>query len=1065
MKNSIIERARALAAHKVILFGLALCAMAFYALPVRAYYADVVEIDSIKYQLNDKDKTAAVGNGDETGNYFYEGHSRHVAIPSHVTHGGKTYTVTRISAGLKSHMIYELVLPATITTIDQYAFGFLCYTGDGVLKQLNIPANVESYSEDIFRLGSINKNAIAAHLDHLIIESPEVSKYYYNIWERNKADYRIKPCAGDTTDNPWWTLIFEKVTVTADAGDTIHDNTFKYWRHLKEINLPKYNTQYIGAYAFQGCTALEKTNLAELKTLKRINDYAFLNCTALTNADLPESLTNIGTGVFMGCKKLTHASLPSTYTWVPQSMYENCNDGPLQITFSENVTRICPFAFRNCKLKELILPSKIEIIEENAFQSTKVGNNKDLVLPKSLAMLGDFAFHSSDFAWLTVNAELSYLGKGLFSESELETVTINNGSILLRAEIESRSAASIFGFKVKKYTINEWSAIPNNFFKGCASIEEIDFTKAHVLSIGEGAFENCISLKSIDTDDATTLGASAFKGCTSLTDVDLIAVTAIPEYAFQNCSALKNIYLGKAQTLASNAFEGCKSIAAFSAQNTNYFNTEGGLLYNSDKTHLFLFPRASENFALDDYELPETVTSLHCDAFDYCTHLHSITSRATTPPSVVAKGSRSTLFQNGIERLIKIYVPESSIAAYKSAWGTDHCEYYALQSGTCTVDGITYQFNANQTASVINGTTPYSGNVVIPATFEYGGKTYQVTGIGDNTFDDCSDLTSISLPEGLLTIGHAFGYCTGLTSLTLPRTLTSIGWNAFRNCTNLTEIVCKAVNPPTCEMEALFTAFRNVPETTPLWVPKGSVSKYREATGWKNFKDNTYAFAATCADVNAIDGNSKAFLKPVSVAFVSGRYVYIQDETGTTMLYLNAADEAIYKGAKIAGIEGKTILYSGLPEVKPSNNVSDWTITADGDEPSMKTIIEVPTYNEINQFVRIEGASLDAEFTASKSTEVSLTMLNGNIILRNQFRLEYSFSAEKRYDILAAVAINNDVMKLYFIDVLAEHDAPSPQGVESILTSEFRSQKVLRDGKVLILKDGKTFNVLGQELR
>lgn len=1040
---------------KISLFCLALCAMAFYSLPVKA--VEVVTIDSIRYQLNDKDKTATVGSGDEISNLFYVGHATSLAIPSQVTYNGKTYTVTRLSSFLHrlKGAVKELTLPGTITTIDEFALGSLIYENGG-LSKLNIPANIESYREVVFCLRSADY-AYKGWIEHLIIESPKVLEYYSKEWYQGH-----RRAVSDTAT--WYQIQIEKLTLLDNGGDTIPSYACKDWLFLREVNFAKYNTQYIGANAFEGCRWLAKTNLEELKVLKRVDNYAFLNCTTLSNGNLPESVTNIGTGVFKGCKMLNQASLPSDFAWVPQEMYEGCATSSwLTITLSDNVTRIMPSAFKNCKLAKLTMPSKIEIIEESAFRDTQVpaDNRSYLVLPKSLAVLGDYAFNGSAFTALTVNSEFSAVGKSVFSLSKIETVTINNGSIISRPEVSS--ARGLFGAAIKKYTINDGEAIRDNFFKGCTDLEEIDFTKAHVLSIGEGAFENCISLKSIDTDDATTLGASAFKGCTSLTDVDLIAVTAIPEYAFQNCSALKNIYLGKAQTLASNAFEGCSAIAAFSAYDATYFNTEGGILYNSNKTHLFLFPRASENFALDDYELPETVTSLHCDAFDYCTHLHSITSRATTPPSVVAKGSRSTLFQIGIERLIKIYVPEASIQAYKNAWGTSHCEYYALQSGTCTVDGITYEFQANLTASVVNGATPYSGNIVVPATFTYGGKTYQVTAVGDDAFDNCTELTSIVLPEGLLRVGNAFGGCVGLTTLTLPSTLTSLGYTAFLGCTGLAEIICKAANPPTCEDKYGMWPFDDVPTTTPLWVPKASVDLYKEATRWKRFKNNTYPFAATCADVNTIDGNSKAFLKPVSVAFVSGRYVYIQDETGTTMLYLNAVDEAIYAGAKITGIEGTTTIYYGLPEVKPANAVADWTITADGDELYTTTITTVPTYYEINQLVKIENLALEAEFSPSKPKEVTITLSNGDIILRNQFSLTQSFVADKRYDIIAGVAINNDVMKLYFIEAVGEHDAP--QGIDDVQSDKVQSTKIFRDGQIFILRGDKTYTLTGQELK
>ena len=76
----------------------------------------------------------------------------------------------------------------------------------------------------------------------------------------------------------------------------------------------------------------------------------------------------------------------------------------------------------------------------------------------------------------------------------------------------------------------------------------------------------------------------------------------------------------------------------------------------------------------------------------------------------------------------------------------------------------------------------YSGNVVIPSTVTYGGKTYSVRSIGYCAFWRCQDLTSVTVPNSVTSIGDfAFADCgSSLASLTIPSSVTSIGRYAFR---------------------------------------------------------------------------------------------------------------------------------------------------------------------------------------------------------------------------------------------------------------------------------------------
>ena len=77
----------------------------------------------------------------------------------------------------------------------------------------------------------------------------------------------------------------------------------------------------------------------------------------------------------------------------------------------------------------------------------------------------------------------------------------------------------------------------------------------------------------------------------------------------------------------------------------------------------------------------------------------------------------------------------------------------------------------------------------IPETVTNNGTTYSVTRIGESAFSGCNALTSITIPNSVTSIGSsAFSGCYALTSINIPNSVMSIGSNAFWCCASLTSI-------------------------------------------------------------------------------------------------------------------------------------------------------------------------------------------------------------------------------------------------------------------------------------
>ena len=108
-----------------------------------------------------------------------------------------------------------------------------------------------------------------------------------------------------------------------------------------------------------------------------------------------------------------------------------------------------------------------------------------------------------------------------------------------------------------------------------------------------------------------------------------------------------------------------------------------------------------------------------------------------------------------------------------------------------TIDGITYTITASpgDTHTVLVKSGPCSEFVEIPATVTYGDVTYDVKSIGVESFLNCTELTSVTIAEGVEIIAvSAFQGCTGLTSVTIPGSVTSIGNMAFDGCVSLNSV-------------------------------------------------------------------------------------------------------------------------------------------------------------------------------------------------------------------------------------------------------------------------------------
>ena len=197
---------------------------------------------------------------------------------------------------------------------------------------------------------------------------------------------------------------------------------------------------------------------------------------------------------------------------------------------------------------------------------------------------------------------------------------------------------------------------------------------------------------------------------------------------------------------------------------------------------------------LTSITIPNSVTSIGEDAFESCTVLTSI----TIPNSVTSIGEK--VFKNCL--CLTSIILEKGNVEYDSR---DNCNAIIETKSNTLIAGCK--------------------NTVIPNS---------VKSIGDNAFDGCSVLTSITIPNSVKSIGkYAFDCCTRLTSITIPNSVKSIDKYAFYICKNLTSITFKGCTPP----EVGYDAFYKVNKSIPVYVPSISIEEYKNVLGGLGFSN------------------------------------------------------------------------------------------------------------------------------------------------------------------------------------------------------------------------------------
>lgn len=593
-----------------------------------------------------------------------------------------------------------------------------------------------------------------------------------------------------------------------------------------EYNGTTYRVTVIGGSAFNGCSRI--TTVVIPNGIESIALYAFSGCSGLTSIYIPSSVIFIADGEFSDCDNLSSIIVESA-----NPIYDSRNNCNALIETSTNTL------LKGC------------------------GNT---ILPNTVTAIGYRAFYRcKELTSITIPSNIKTIGEGSFAAcSNLSSVTIEEGATKI-----AYSAFQVCGSLTSVTIPNSVETIGGLAFMGCGKLEKISFGNG-LSVIGERAFEgtqwvnnqpdgmvyagNVVYIYKGDMpkdaeivlkDGATGIAGEAFKYSVNLTSITIPAsVKSIGYQAFEGCSGLRKVIIDDVGAWAAISF--------FMGQYSNP-------LYLAK--HLY----NRENKEITEIVIPEGVTAISNNAFNYCVSVTSV----SIPNSVTSIGesafegctglvsfSNSSNLQaigrysfSGCSRLSSIDIPNSVTLINDCAF--DGCS--SLSSLNIPKSVLSIGITAFRGCSGLNSITVEEGNpnydsrnqcnAIIHSIGDYtllitGCKNTiipkGITSLGESAFSGCP-LKTITIPNDVKGIQTSiFSDCKDLTSVTIGSGVEYISSYAFAGCTNLKEVLSQIAEP----FETSENCWQNVNTAEiPLYVPKGTKSLYQQTSGWNLFKN------------------------------------------------------------------------------------------------------------------------------------------------------------------------------------------------------------------------------------
>ena len=481
---------------------------------------------------------------------------------------------------------------------------------------------------------------------------------------------------------------------------------------------------------------------------------------------------------------------------VPEKVY----DGE-----TAHTVNLLNFTFKDSEVITKVILPKIPIGISTAFNNCY--NLTEVVNSQYITKCDEAAFNHTSLTSIDLT-NCKYVS-GFSGCNKLKTVTLkvcetigfcaftdctNLVSLGETANVRSIGTNAFYGCEsLTALDLSNCDTLENYIFYDCNSLKDIKLSKTLTI-IPDYQFKGCPKITNINISNVTSIGREAFKNCSNITKVDLTNVKTIGESAFEG-TGLKEINLPVAKKIERDAFRYCNNLTKVELANVDTIGTS-----------------AFEGTGLKEITLPTTITSIGNNAFN---DIDNVTINATKVPSLDSFFGQNTV----------VFVPEEAVNAYKAAdvWKDFAGQIFAIGTKTDydvkttaqdNAPGLLQQLDRNNLNNIVS--LKVSGTIngydimlfrnkmdnlhhldlsdadIVANPYEYyEGNCTQDSILGKHSFSELDKLISVKMPNSVKQINAAFNGCKNLTSVVLPEKLISLD-GTFETCSKLENVEFKS---------------------------------------------------------------------------------------------------------------------------------------------------------------------------------------------------------------------------------------------------------------------------------